>query len=443
MHREPLFCRPSVFRLPPSALFPPSSLVGLSTLPRILRVAAMAAVFWAILLGRTLVVNGQDTPVSASTPVEIDASFPGGNILVERIEGDDIFLKQDPRDTPGFWFYWSFRVRGAEDRRLAFHFTDGKVVGVRGPAVSRDEGRSWDWLDDETVTPESFSYRFAPDDTSVRFCLAVPYQREDLEKFLKQYAGRDDFRVEDHATSRKGRPVPRIRFGCVAGQPRHRVLLTCRHHCCEMMASYVLEGLIDAVMDDSEQGRWLRKNVEWLCVPMMDMDGVEDGDQGKNRSPHDHNRDYEGDPIYPEVAALKQFVPEWSQGRLRLALDLHCPYIRGGNNQEVFFVGGPDQEMAQRLEAFSQILQSVQTGPIKYDPRHNIPWGQSWNNMKEARSFGRWAALLPDIDLATTLETAYADAGGTPVTKESARALGRDVAAAIELWLRQRPDDSK
>ncbi len=83
-----------------------------------------------------------------------------------------------------------------------------------------------------------------------------------------------------------------------------------------MMASWSLEGLMDEVLADTTDGRWLREHVEFLVVPFMDKDGVEDGDQGKNRRPHDHNRDYLGESIYPEVAAWRAFVPGWSEGRL-------------------------------------------------------------------------------------------------------------------------------
>ena len=35
----------------------------------------------------------------------IDADFPGGNIEVERIAGDDVYLHQEMRDSSGWWFY--------------------------------------------------------------------------------------------------------------------------------------------------------------------------------------------------------------------------------------------------------------------------------------------------------------------------------------------------
>jgi murein tripeptide amidase MpaA len=40
---------------------------------------------------------------------------------------------------------------------------------------------------------------------------------------------------------------------------------------------------------DTPEGRLARERFRFLAVPFMDKDGVEDGDQGKNRRPRDHN----------------------------------------------------------------------------------------------------------------------------------------------------------
>ena len=58
----------------------------------------------------------------------IDCEFPGGNIVVDAIEGDTVSLHQDLRDTRGDWFYWYFRVRGAAGRTLNFKFTKGNYT---------------------------------------------------------------------------------------------------------------------------------------------------------------------------------------------------------------------------------------------------------------------------------------------------------------------------
>ena len=393
--------------------------------------ALTAAVVGSI--GHVGSVAARETSQS-DTPI-VDCDFPGGNVIFERIEGDSVYLRQDPRDTSGFWFYWCFRVRGAAGRSLAFNFTGGNVLGVRGPAVSTDGGKRWAWLGAESMQGASFTYRFPDDAGDVRFCLAMPYQEANLQEFLDRHAGNPHLKVEQHSTTKKGRKTERLRLGCLDAEPEHRVLLTCRHHCCEMMAGWALEGILEAVLADSPDGRWFRERVQIAAIPFMDKDGVEDGDQGKNRKPHDHNRDYQGESIYPSVAALKEFVPRWSQGRLRLAVDMHCPYIRGGGNEQVFIVGNPSPEARQQQERFSSILQQEQTGPLVHDPKYNIPWGQSWNTLKEPRSSSRWMSLLPGIWLGTSIEIPYANVAGRVVTIETARALGNDLARAIRQYL--------
>jgi hypothetical protein len=370
----------------------------------------------------------------------IDCDFPGGNIVVERVEGDDVYVHQDLRDTAGWWFYWCFRLRGAAGRTLRFHFTNKNVFAARGPCVSPDGGKTWTWLGNGATEGTAFTYTFPDRAREVRFCLAIPYQEADLDAFLEQHAGSPHLKAEPHATTKRGRTNRRLRLGKLDGEPKHRALFTCRHHSCEMMASWALEGLMETVLSDTADGRWYRENVEVLAIPMVDLDGVEDGDQGKNRKPHDHNRDYLGDSIYPTVAATRKFVPEWSGGRLRFGMDMHCPYIRGGgdgpsSNERLFLVGHPSEEMWKRQQAFGRILQEVQSGPLVYNPKHNIPWGQAWNNMKEARSSSRWMADLPGIQVGVTIEIPYADVAGTPVTADSARDLGRDLARAIRRYV--------
>lgn len=64
---------------------------------------------------------------------------------------------------------------------------------------------------------------------------------------------------------------------------------------------------MEAVLDAADV-RWLREQVEFFVVPFMDKDGVEAGDQGKNRRPYDHNRDYQGESLYASVRAMRELV---------------------------------------------------------------------------------------------------------------------------------------
>jgi hypothetical protein len=375
--------------------------------------------------------------------LQIDADFPGGNIVVDKIDGDDVHLHQDLRDTAGDWFYWYFRVRGGQRRSLTFHFTKGNPIGVRGPAVSTDGGKSWQWLGTQAVRGASFHYAFPADAQEVRFCFAFPYLEHNLHTFLRRFQKDPHLKVETLCKTRKGREVELLFLGRLDGKCDHRVALTCRHHCCEMMASYVLEGIIEEVLADSEDGKWLREHVEFFIVPMMDKDGVEDGDQGKNRKPHDHNRDYAGESIYASVKTLRQRLPAWSAGKLRFALDLHCPAIRGGGHETIYLVGVPDEKIWTEVGRFSKVFESVQRGPLVFRSKDNLPFGQGWNtkaNYGTRKPFSQWAAEQPGVRVATTLEVAYANASGKTVTDQSARALGHDLARALRKYLESDPE---
>ena len=242
-----------------------------------------------IVLG-SMLINSDSRPLIAAEATEkkfptvsIDTNFPGGNIMVDKIKGDQIDLYQDVRDTDD-WFYWYFRVRGAAGRTLTFRFIKGNLLAAHGPAISLDNAKTWTWEGNKLINGATFTYSFPSDAEEVRFCLAIPYQEENLERFLDRYTDNKHLLVEPHCQTKHGRSTRRLRIGNLGANPRHRLLFTCRHHSCEMMASWVLEGLMETILSDTDDGRWFRENTEALVIPFMDKDGVEEGDQGKKPS---------------------------------------------------------------------------------------------------------------------------------------------------------------
>ncbi len=177
----------------------------------------------------------------------VDADLPAGNIVVDGIDGDTVKVHQDLRDS-NLWFYWAFRVKGAAGRKLSFAFTDkrwGGPVGVRGPVVSTDGGRTFSYPLDGKSRTDGFTYAFGPAENDVLFYECLPYVRANWDAFVARHAsdlGRG-FVVETLCRSRKGSDVPRARFGCIDREPTFRIFMSARHHCSETTASWVLEGV--------------------------------------------------------------------------------------------------------------------------------------------------------------------------------------------------------
>ncbi len=284
---------------------------------------------------------------------------------------------------------------------------------------------------------DGFVFRFPHDAADVRFCFAIPYVEANLKQFLDRHRGASALRIAELCKTAQGRSVELLYLGCLDGPADHRLALACRHHACESVAGYVLEGLMETVLAENDTGRWFRRHVAIAAIPFVDKDGVEAGDQGKNRIPHDHNRDYAGSSLYPSVAAIKRLLPQWSGGRLDMAIDLHCPYL---HDRLLQFVGAPNEAIWPQTLRLSRCLQSGQRGPLRHDAQHNLPFGKGWNigdGLKTA-SFAAWTASLPGIQVATTLEIPYAQVGDIPVSVDAARALGQDLAHAIRCYFATR-----
>ncbi|MFH1708942.1 MAG: peptidase M14 [Planctomycetota bacterium] len=369
----------------------------------------------------------------------VDCTFPGGNIIVERVEGDTVFLHQDLRDTTTDWFYWCFRVRGAAGRIVRFRFTEANVIGVRGPGVSLDRGRTWTWLGTAAVEDRSFVYTFPPDADEVRFSFGMAYLQEHMDRFLNGHRGHPCLRRETLCVTRKGRKAELLLFAPRRGGTKFRLLVTARHHCCEMMASYALEGLLGVALAGDAEGAWFRDNVAIAAVPFVDRDGVEDGDQGKNRNPRDHNRDYDPPHAHLETAALDNFVKRWGDTRPDLGLDLHCPHICGKWNEQIYCVGSEDPANQVCERRFVATLAGVRQGALPFDAASGyLPYGEAWNtgaNFSQGKGFKSWLLGMPGTGGVCTFEIPYANAGGVEVTADSARAFGRDLAHAVKKYL--------
>ncbi|MCL1888390.1 MAG: hypothetical protein FWF96_05925, partial [Kiritimatiellaeota bacterium] len=160
----------------------------------------------------------------------IDTGLPAGNAGFLKIEGGDVWFSPDLRDTEGWWFYWSFRVCGAQGRTLKFHGVapdggkaQGPLLTSRGPAFSRDCGASWQWLD-AAASETDFEFAFGPDDKEVWFGVGMNYTQRDWLKFTGPWKER-----RTRLTMVEGWPMEALRTGELEN-PTHRVLVVARHH---------------------------------------------------------------------------------------------------------------------------------------------------------------------------------------------------------------------
>ena len=349
-----------------------------------------------------------------------DKEFPGGNITINSVEGDTVYLDRELRDTQGDWFYWAFRARGCGGRTLTFHFPKGSNrIGHWGAAVSYDL-KHWHWSETDHDR-DYFVYSFAPNENDVYFGHNMIYSQGLFEEFCF----RENLKIEAICKSLKGRDVPSARFGL----GERMIVFSARHHACESTGNYVLEGAAEYLH------RHLPDDYTVILVPFIDTDGVIDGDQGKNRAPHDHNRDYlpdENAMLYPQTKALRKLILD---PKAEVLIDFHSPYHTGGESDYAFIVHpGP----LEKIDVFAEILTEVcrqHPTAMQYHHEKDARFGVGWNRSLDTPTSTRCAIKNPNNRLSFSFETAYFGTPDTFFTQDSGRELGRCIGEALLKYL--------
>ena len=171
----------------------------------------------------------------------------------------------------------------------------------------------------------------------------------------------------------------------------------------------------------------------------MDKDGVEDGDQGKNRRPHDHNRDYMAG-IYTSVRAFKELLVRESHGKRIVFFDLHSPHVRSFPNcpeQDCAFTfGSPVPKNNARVNAFRRNwMETAKGGALAYDGKNDIKAGKGYSvKMEKDRDAGLlssryWVESQPNCWMSACCEFGYSLCNGI-YSQAGGRELGRSLLKA-------------
>ena len=346
--------------------------------------------------------------------INIHGNFTGGNIRVKEIVGDTVFLENELRDTEGDWFYWAFCIEGAKGRTLTFKMQRTRL-GYWGPAVSHDL-ESWSWLD--SCNEDSFTYSFSNDEDKVYFAHHMLYHPNRFYSLCDNL----NLTVNELCKSRKGRSVPCLHIG----NGEKSIIFTSRHHACESTGDYVLEGVIKELKKSPIE------NARILIVPFVDYDGVIDGDQGKARFPHDHNRDYIDDPIYPEVRSIRNHMRKYG---CNYGFDLHSPWHKGGVNDKIFVVRNL-VEKNEDFDSFSSAFESkIDKDSMKYFKKDDYPACTSWN--QPGPSFGYTVNTRSECKLAFTLESTYFGEPDNKVSQAKLVELGKCFLRAVKKYVEE------
>jgi hypothetical protein len=296
-------------------------------------------------IARLLGLRGRaDAAIGALPRVETD--FSGANACAIRWRsGSHLeFAAEAHSSARPLWFH--FAVRNASGPRLTCTLTNaGACLGppsgwstVR-PVFSVDGG-PWQRARRGKYLARQGGFRFEVPVTGseLRVAYCYPYSYRDLRQTLAPWAARGA--VTELCRSEGGRAVPYVRLGN-HHSPRRAVWMLGRQHAGETPASFTVEGLLRALGGVPDR---LQDTAVHL-LPMLDVDGVDDGRFGKDQQPADFNRDWSDRPRLRAVAAAVHAIRRSrEQAPVELVLDVHAPHH---GDLACFCFAGPENALAE------------------------------------------------------------------------------------------------
>jgi len=378
--------------------------------------------------------------------ISVTAKIPYGNVCDVRVteagKTTEVRFAADPHGGPeSLWF--CFRVE-EEGKRLSprskveltlSHSTN--VLGGGRPLAFRPVLRAADG-DWERLGPPAVEQ--LPDgrrlvswvvDAPRRFfdvALCYPYGMAEVETLVRETG--NFWRADVIGVSQQARPLVRLSNDC--GKKRGRragLYLTARQHSGETPGSWVLDGFLRHMATLGEDAPLI-----W-ALPLTNIDGVEQGDYGKDNFPYDLNRAWGMVPMRHETLVFQRDVARWKERcRPVLGLDFHAP---GGTEKDGIFAYVPDPETSP--EKYNTAL-AWNAGIRKALTRRYA--AEDFNRVARYRS--RWETpdftdyICQAVDVCGfTFETPYALAGRLVFTREDYRDAGKRIATAVMTKLRR------
>lgn len=208
--------------------------------------------------------------------------------------------------------------------------------------------------------------------------------------------------------SLEGRGIEAVRIG--QAEAPHLLVLLGRQHPPEVTGAIAMESFVDRIADRMREDPALGARYQFLVVPLLNPDGVANGNWRANSGATDLNRDW-GPFAQPETRAVAEWLGTLPRGVAPVAMiDFHS------TNRNLFYVQGDEADAAGRrfLQSWLAGRESEVPGyAFAIEPRNANPGSGTAKNWFQ-RTYGVPSytyEVADDADRAATRTAASAFAG--------------------------------
>ena len=413
----------------------------------------MPALLRRSVAGVLALVISQISVSEIAAGISVSTDFEGGSAVVVEQNDDLQSLHIQPvvEEGRGFPCWWYLKVSGLKPGEMMMlkvsanphPFREGRVLNgswsMPDRAAISTDNQEWVQTPPGERADDAITYQLKAPAETIWLAWGPPFLPSHAEKLLNQAKEKlPDAEIFELARTRNDRPVKGIRFGA---QPTETfkplgIWIQARQHAWESGSSWVARGFLKWAVSDDEAAVELRKIASIHFIPIMDVDSVSIGAGGKESVPRDHNRDWDDQPHYPEVAAAQKKISALEQdGMFDVFIDLHNP---GPGDREPFFFGPIGLETLPKIQQRNYVRFLAYAHDAIHDLRDKYRFATYVKTQEERdRVSSNWVRdhTSPHV-FSATLETAWNRPEGT---QEGYQAVGRQLGHALLRYLESDP----
>ena len=223
------------------------------------------------------------------------------------------------------WF--AFKIWGRRNKNVYVNLRYPSDKHRYQPKITTD-GKQWDTLDEVKVNKEkteaSFKVKLSKDTLTVaaQEIISSGQSYQWMDKLVKNYS----LNKTVIGYSIGGRPI--IALNSTKSDGKKAVVILSRQHPPEISGYMAMEQFVETLLGNTTLAKNFIKNYELIIIPMINPDGVDEGNWRHSFAGVDLNRDWI-DFKQPETRAVRDYLLEKvkKQGaKVYFALDFHSTY---------------------------------------------------------------------------------------------------------------------
>jgi len=213
----------------------------------------------------------------------------------------------------------------------------------------------------------TFSYEFERDDDTVYFAYCYPYTYSDLLESLSKIATDPEKQqicarktlCETLAGNKCELLTITSRNNLQNLDKRKGIVISARVHPGESVGSWMMKGALDFLLDPkNEEAELLRQNFVFKVIPMLNPDGVINGNYRCSLAGCDLNRRWKvpSKVLHPTIYNTKKLIEQFSKERELL---LYCDFHGHSRRKNIFMYGCNNPQSPEDTRVFPFLLSKI------------------------------------------------------------------------------------